>query len=87
MLRHFPCQPNDFTDTGTLVRELLWVFDFFWDVSILISNIVPVFFASIAYCILIISQKPFLLDYTYTPKIEVYICACSVPIAALVIAL
>lgn len=57
------------------------------DGSVSMSNVMPVFSASIAYCILIISQKYFLLEYTYMPKIEVCLCACFVPTTALITAL
>lgn len=55
--------------------------------SILMSNVMSVFSASIAYCILINSQKYFIMEYTYIPKIEVCIYACFVPTAALIAAL
>lgn len=55
--------------------------------SILMSNVMSVFSASIAYCILINSQKYFIMEYTYIPKIEVCIYACFVRIAALIAAL
>lgn len=51
------------------------------------SNVMSVFSASIAYCILINSQKYFIMEYTYIPKIEVCIYACFVPTAALIAAL
>lgn len=57
------------------------------DGSVSISNVMPVLPAGIAYCILVISQKYFLLEYTYMPKIEVYLCACFVPTTAVITAL
>lgn len=55
--------------------------------SILMSNVMLVFSASIAYCIFINSQKYFIMEYTYIPKIEMCIYACFVPTAALITAL